>query len=88
VGLTERGKLLRSESVYLSQVYQWKRAEKAGILTPEGQRRRGRPPTGNTGEESASKENERLKKKLQQAEQVIELQKKIVELFGAKDETT
>ena len=85
---TEKGKLLRSESVYLSQVYQWKRVVQAGTLVPGCQRKRGRPRISTTEEKGISKENKRLKRKLQQAEQIIELQKKIAEIFAANDEST
>jgi hypothetical protein len=79
---TERGKLLRSESVYLSQVYQWKRDVKDGKLFPGGKRRR-----GPVSKKNREKENARLKKELVQAKQIIELQKKIAALLGEADES-
>jgi transposase-like protein len=84
---TERGKLLRSESVYLSQVYQWKRDVKDGKLFPGGKRRRGPVSKKNREIQSLEKENARLKKELVQAKQIIELQKKIAALLGEADES-
>jgi hypothetical protein len=83
----ERGKLLRSESVYLSQVCQWKRDAKDGKLFPGCRRRRGPVPKQNRELQSLEKENARLKKELLQAKQIIELQKKIAALFGETDES-
>jgi hypothetical protein len=85
---TERGKLLRSESIFLSQVYAWKRDIRDGKLFPGCQRKRGPVPDICHDGERLEKENERLKKKLLQAEKIIELQKKVAALFGENDEST
>jgi hypothetical protein len=83
----ERGKLLRSESVYLSQVYAWKKEVKEGKLTSKSKGHRGPAPKRNREFDQLQRENERLKKKLLQAEQIIALQKKVAALFGETDES-
>lgn len=82
----ERGKLLRSESIYQSQVYQWKKEVREGKLFPGCCRKRGPGSHRNPQMEALEKENARLKKQLMQAQQIIELQKKVAALFGNTDE--
>lgn len=82
-----RGKLLRTEAVYLGQVYRWKKELREGKLLSNSQRRRGPLPKRNRELDALQKENERLKKKLLQAEQIIALQKKVAALFGETDES-
>jgi len=82
---TEKGKLVRSEGVYLSQVSQWKKDLREGRLSLASGTKRG--PTAKTTKEMSAlqQENARLKKELTQARQIIELQKKVAALFGTED---
>ncbi len=82
-----RGILLRAEAVYLGQVYRWKKELREGKLLSNSQQRRGPAPKRNKELDTLQKENERLKKKLLQAEQIIALQKKVAALFGETDES-
>lgn len=79
---TERGIFLRKESLYQSQIYQWKREVRAGKLVAGKEKKRGPVSTKNPEMASLQKENDRLKKQLHQANLIIELQKKVAALFG------
>ena len=73
---TERGKLLRREGLYHSRISAWKKQQASGKLdiTQEHNGKHIAP--------RLMRENTQLKKKLAQAEAIIELQKKVSELFG------
>jgi transposase len=75
--VTERGALLRKESLYHSHIHAWKKQiERAKSDVRNQSRGRGRV-------DHLAMENEQLKKKLAHAEAIIDLQKKISELLGA-----
>ena len=78
------GALLRREGLYSSQLTDWRRQEEAGKLNGTKSKKRGRAPE-HTAEEKEIKrlrrENERLQKKLAQAELIIDAQKKIAALI-------
>jgi len=80
------GVLLRQEGLYSSNLTTWRRQRDAGVLNALSPRKRGRKNIERNpfAKEVASlqKENERLKKKLRQAETIIEVQKKISEILG------
>lgn len=77
----EIGALLRREGLYSSNLTTWRRQRERGEL--EGAKR-GRKPVSDEAKElkRLERENERLKQKLEQAELVIEVQKKLSQLLG------
>ena len=85
---TERGQLgalLRREGLYSTNLIAWKRQLEKGTLEALSPRKRG--PKGKRPDPSArriaelERENQRLKKKLRQAETIIEVQKKVSEIL-------
>jgi len=80
------GTLLRREGLYYSNLTLWRKQKKQGLLLAMAPKKRGRKPkTKNPLSEQVDqldKENRRLRQKLQQAETIIEVQKKISELLG------
>jgi transposase-like protein len=81
----ELGVLLRREGLYSSNLTTWRRQKEEGTLEALSPRKRGpkapkpNPLTRKLAE--LTKENEKLKKKLKQAEMIIEFQKKISEIL-------
>ena len=87
--VTERGAvgaLLRREGLYRSQVARWKAAQKRGKLAGLKGKKRGRPGRERDVRDGQirelERENRRLTRKLERAEALIELQKKVSELLG------
>ncbi len=82
----EIGSLLRREGIYSSYLSRWRRARDGGQLSALGSQQRGPKPTADAGlaREAArlEEENERLRARLEQAEGVIEIQKKLSQLLG------
>ena len=79
----EVGALLRREGLYSSLLTNWRRQREAGALREMRGRRRGptpRPVDPRVTQLAA--ENRRLQRKLQRAETIITLQKKIAEILG------
>ena len=80
----EIGKLLRREGLYSSHLTSWRRQRREGTLKALG-RRRG-PKTKKTTEqleiEKLQCEVERLRKRLDHAEKIISVQKKLSEVLG------
>ena len=83
-GSGEIGALLRREGLYSSHLVEWRRLRESGALTALS-KKRGRKPSG----DPLSEENRQLKadlvrleKKLQQAEIIIDVQKKLSALLG------
>ncbi len=73
------GVLLRREGLYSSHLSKWRQQRARGAL---GQQR-GRKGEAQTAElKRLHRENERLRKRLERAEQIIEVQKKLAELLG------
>jgi transposase len=81
------GALLRSEGLYSSNLTKWRRLREAGQL---GTKKRGRPGADPSEKELARlrAENVRLAKKLEQAEVIIEVQKKLSVLLGLQSDVT
>lgn len=81
------GALLRKEGLYSSHLTDWRRQREAGTL---GVKQRGRPGTDPKEKELAQlrAENARLSEKLEQAEAIIEVQKKLSALLGLSNEKT
>jgi len=79
------GALLRREGLYSSNITRWRKQRDQGILTAMTPKKRGRKKVKNPVANEVAKlqrENEKLRKKLWQAEQIIEVQKKISEILG------
>jgi transposase len=75
----EIGALLRREGLYSSHLSKWRQQRERGAL---GQQR-GRKPDPQTAElKRLQRENERLRSRLERAEHIIEVQKKLAELLG------
>lgn len=86
------GSLLRREGIYSSYVTRWRREREAGLLKPNARRKKGRRP--NSEEQRAQEmaqlraENQRLQLRLQKAEAIIEVQKKVSFLLGLEELTS
>ena len=83
------GALLRREGLYSSHLTTWRRQREKGQLDGLGAKRRGPKPRDVLEEDLAKlrRENERLKARLERAETIIEVQKKLSRLLGlATDE--
>jgi transposase len=79
----ELGALLRREGLYSSLLTNWRRQREAGALREMRGRRRGpqaRPLAPRV--KQLETENRRLQRKLQRAETIITLQKKVAEILG------
>jgi len=78
----ERGALLRREGLYSSHLSKWRRQREAGQMNGLAPRQRGPKPDPQAAElAQLRRDNERLKRKLQQAEVIIDAQKKLAQLF-------
>jgi transposase len=82
----EIGALVRREGIYSSYLSRWRQARDRGQLTALGEQQRGRKPAADAAlvREVArlQRENERLQARLDQAEAIIEVQKKLSQLLG------
>ena len=80
------GALLRREGLYASNLKTWRRQRDTGTLEALEPKKRGRKPQEAnplSGEvERLRKENDRLAKKLRQAELIIDVQKKVSQILG------
>lgn len=87
-GSGEIGALLRREGIYSSYLTTWRRQRERGELDGLAPQRRGPKPDPQAAEIARLKrENERLQKRLKQAELIIDFQKKAAQLFGGTLET-
>jgi len=79
-GKGEIGALLRREGLYSSHLVAWRREALAGLQ----ERKRGRKPEPAERRRivQLERENARLKRRLEQAEAIIEVQKKVSALLG------
>lgn len=83
------GALLRREGLYSSHLTTWRRNRQQGSLESLSAKKRGpKPKTSNkkTREAQLESENRRLRKKLNQAEAIIEIQKKVYALLEANQD--
>jgi transposase len=78
-GYGELGALLRREGLYHSNLATWRRERDAGTLTDK--QRGPRPNPEATEMKRLQQENARLKRKLEQAEAIIEAPKKLAALL-------
>jgi transposase len=85
----ELGALLRREGLYSSLLTQWRRQQAQGALAGLAPKKRG-PKPDPQAEEIARlrRENERLQERLQKAETIIEVQKKVSQLLGVPPDST
>ena len=84
----EIGALLRREGLYSSHLTVWRAARERGELGAKGAPSRGRPANPDRAltlrVEELERDIERLRRKLEQAEALIEVQKKLSTLLGLK----
>ena len=81
----ETGALLRREGLYSSQLSKWRQQYRVGALQALCDDRRGRKATRHPLEDEVArlrKQNERLAHRLEQAETIIEIQKKVATMLG------
>jgi transposase-like protein len=77
------GALLRREGLYSSHLTTWGRQREAGQMDGLKPRKRGRKRDEETAEmNQLRRENQRLTRQLEQAELIIEAQKKLSEILG------
>jgi len=90
---TERGQigeLLRREGLYSSHLSKWRQQRAGGQLQGLAPKKRGRKGQDPTVAELARlrRENERLRAQLEQAEIIIDVQKKLAQLLGLNTNET
>ena len=79
----EIGALLRREGLYSSHLTTWRRQRERGQLAGLSPKKRGHKPDPQAAELARVQwENERLKVRLEQAETIIEVQKKLSQMLG------
>ena len=79
----ELGALLRREGLYSSHLVNWRRQREAGGLSEMRTRKRGpKARAVDPRVKQLEKENARLKRRLEQAETIIEIQKKVAAILG------
>jgi transposase-like protein len=88
---TERGEigaLLRREGLYSSHLSTWRRQRDQGILSGLRPKKRGRKGKEELEKELAKlrRENKRLQARLEEAEMIIDVQKKLSRLLGLATE--
>lgn len=84
-GKGEVGSLLRREGLYSSLVSKWREQRERGSLNGLAGQRRGPKVDPNVAELARlQRENQRLQEELERAELIIEVQKKVAQLVGAK----
>lgn len=79
------GTLLRREGLYSSHLSKWRQQRQTGALAELAPKKRGRRPTASPLAEEYRRlqaENARLTRRLQQAETIIDVQKKVSTLLG------
>lgn len=85
----EVGKLLRREGLYSSHLVDWRKQRRTGALQALS-KRRGRKPRRTTEARRIAElehRNARLRRKLKQAETIIEVQKKLSQVLEPERET-
>ena len=82
-GKGEVGAILRREGLYSSLISKWREQREQGSLNGLGGQRRGPKVDPNAAELARlQRENKRLKEKLERAELIIDVQKKVAGLIG------
>ncbi len=86
----EIGALLRREGIYSSYLSKWREARDMGRLSEGSDPRRGPKTSSDTALQRElarlQRENEQLRSRLEQAEAIIDVQKKISQLLGPSAE--
>lgn len=83
----EKGALLRREGLYSSYITTWRRQRKYGELEGLKSEKRGPKKDAQAAEIAKLKrENERLQQRLEQAELIIDVQKKVSQLLGQNED--
>jgi transposase len=83
------GALLRREGLYSSHLDKWRQQRDRAIRQALAPQKRGRQVDPQADElERLRQENERLQARLQQAETIIDVQKKLAALFGTEPSPT
>jgi transposase-like protein len=89
---TERGQigaLLRREGLYSSHLEKWRKQRDRGALKGLGGQKRGRKPDPQAAEMARlQRENEQLRARLERAEHIIDVQKKLAQLLGTMSAET
>ena len=89
---TERGAigaLLRREGLYSSHLDKWRKQRERGAFEGLGGQKRGRKPDPQAAEIARlQRENERLRARLERAEHIIDVQKKLAQLLGTMSAET
>lgn len=83
----EVGALLRREGLYSSHLSAWRRQREKALAAGLGPRKRGRRPAKDPQAERAERlerENARLRRQLDEAKAIIDIQKKVSQLLGIK----
>lgn len=82
----ELGALLRREGLYSSNLTTWRRQRERGVLEALSAKKRGRKAKVEDPRDrrirELERENQRLERRLRQAESIIEFQKKLSEILG------
>ena len=82
------GALLRREGLYSALLSKWRAQRDQGVISALAPKRRGRKPVHRTADQvrvaELERENETLRAQLQQAELIIDVQKKVASLLGVK----
>jgi transposase len=85
----QMGALLRREGLYSSNLDKWRKQRDRGALAVLGGQQRGRKPDPQAAEIARlQRENEQLRARLAQAEQIIDVQKKLAQLLGTMSAET
>ena len=86
----EIGKLLRKEGLYSSHLSKWRQQREEGALAALAPKKRGRKPRPVDPQAKRvaelERENARLRQKLEKAETIIEVQKKLSQLLERTEE--
>jgi transposase len=89
---TERGQigtLLRREGLYSSHLDKWRKQRARGALEGLRGQKRGRKPDPQSAEIARlQRENEELRSRLERAEHIIDVQKKLAQLLGTMSTET
>lgn len=85
-GCTQRGEvgaILRREGLYSSHLDKWRKQREQGVLAGTNGQKRGRKPDPQADEMARlQRENEQMRVRLERAERIIEVQKKLAQLLG------
>ncbi len=81
----EIGALLRREGLYSSHLSTWRRQREEGAIQALGKKRGRKAKPRDKEKEQLVRENAKLRRKLEQAEKIIEIQKKVSALLEAAE---